>query len=163
MRLSQYIAGLAYVADYLDQATHDQLLSAVDEHPWQATVDHQVQVYGYQYNHRVREAYRIGELPAWSTTLALRLHQDGLMASIPNQLVANDYQPGAGIFDHIDQAVFGDVVISVSLGSTCLMCFTPVDGGPSHELLLKPRSLLALSGEARWRWKHGSPGRLSDF
>jgi alkylated DNA repair dioxygenase AlkB len=82
---------------------------------------------------------------------------------LPNQLVANDYQPGAGIFDHIDQAVFGDVVISVSLGSTCLMCFTPVDGGPSHELLLKPRSLLALSGEARWRWKHGIPGRLSDF
>ena len=87
--------------------------------------------------------------------LARRLQQDGYATSVPNQLVANDYQAGIGIFDHIDQAVFGDVVIAVSLGSTCAMRFTRADPELSEELLIEPQSLLVLSGEARWHWKHG--------
>jgi alkylated DNA repair dioxygenase AlkB len=157
------IAGIDYVPEYLDQETHDRLLSAVDEHPWDTWVDHRVQVYGYHYNHKARAAYPIGELPAWVTTVALRLHTDGFVPSVPNQLVINDYRPGAGIFDHMDQAVFGDVVVSISLGSTCVMRFTHSEPEALQELLLEPRSLLSLSGEVRWRWKHGIPGRTSDF
>ena len=106
---------------------HDRLLATVDEHPWQQSMDHRVQVYGYNYNHSLRGAYRIGEIPAWGMALARQLQQDGYAASVPNQLVANEYQAGIGIFDHIDQAVFGDVVIAVSLGSTCAMRFTSAD------------------------------------
>lgn len=157
------ITGIQYLPNYLDQETHDRLLSAVDEHPWQMSFDHRVQVYGYHYNHKVREAYRIGDIPTWAVPLALRLHQDGYIAKTPNQLVANEYLPGQGIFDHQDQAVFGDIVISVSLGSSCVMRFTRADTEASEELLLEPRSVLVLSGEARWDWKHGIPCRASDF
>jgi alkylated DNA repair dioxygenase AlkB len=156
------IAGITYVPDYLDQATHDRLLAAVDEHPWLKSVDRSVQVYGYSYNHSRRAAYRIGELPSWAFALAQRLHDEGYIPRTPNQLVANAYPPGAGVFDHVDQAVFGDVVVSVSLGSTCAMQFTRVDPEATHGLLLAPRSLLVLSGEARWDWKHGIPARMSD-
>jgi alkylated DNA repair dioxygenase AlkB len=156
------IAGIQYVPDYLDQDTHDRLLAAVDERPWQTSVDHGVQVYGYSYNHKQRVAFRIGELPVWAMELAERLHDDGYAGSVPNQLVANAYAPGTGIFDHTDQAVFGDVVIAVSLGSTCVMRFTRLDADAAPELLLEPRSLLVLSGEARWNWRHGIPGRLVD-
>jgi len=156
------ISGIEYVPGYLDQQTHDRLLSAVDQRPWQISGDHRVQVYGYHYDHEKRAAYRIGELPPWATPLARRLRQDGFVPSIPNQLVANDYQPGAGIFDHIDQAVFGNVVVSVSLGSTCVMRFTQSDADGSRDVLLEPRSVLVLSGEARWRWKHSIPSCVSD-
>jgi alkylated DNA repair dioxygenase AlkB len=125
-------------------------------------MDHRVQVYGYNYNHSLRAAYRIGEIPAWGMPLARRLQQDGYAASVPNQLVANEYQAGIGIFDHIDQAVFGDVVIAVSLGSTCAMRFTSADPEASEELFIEPQSLLVLSGEARWHWKHGIPARTAD-
>jgi alkylated DNA repair dioxygenase AlkB len=157
------ITGITYVPRYLDQEIHDRLLATVDEHPWQRSMDHRVQVYGYNYNHSLRAAYRIGEIPAWAMGLARRLQQDGYAASVPNQLVANEYQAGIGIFDHIDQAVFGDVVIAVSLGSTCAMRFTRADPEASEELLIEPRSLLVLSGEARWLWKHGIPARTADF
>jgi alkylated DNA repair dioxygenase AlkB len=81
---------------------------------------------------------------------------------VPNQLVVNDYPLGTGIFDHIDQSVFGDVLISVSLGSTCVMRFTSGASAASEEMLLEPKSLLVLSDESRWAWKHGIPARPSD-
>jgi alkylated DNA repair dioxygenase AlkB len=156
------IAGLQYVPEYLDPATHDRLLTAVDAQPWQMSVDHGVQIYGYRYNHTHREAIRIGELPAWAADLAGRLHRDGLLPAVPDQLVANDYPPGAGIFAHVDQAVFGDTVASVSLGSTCVMRFSGGASGRVEEILLEPRSVLILSGDARWAWKHEIPGRTVD-
>ena len=156
------IEGLQYIPDYLDPKTHDGLLSAVDAQRWLTSVDHGVQVYGYSYNHKAGEAFRVGALPDWATALALRLHAGGFMARVPNQLVANEYQPGSGFFDHIDQPVFGDTVVSVSLASTCIMRFTRSSPDASKELLLEPRSLLVLSGEVRWEWKHGIPARVSD-
>jgi alkylated DNA repair dioxygenase AlkB len=156
------ISGLEYLADYVDRETQDRLLCAVDEHPWQTSVDHRVQIYGYHYSHKQRTAFRIGEIPAWATGVANRLHHDGFVASVPNQLVVNEYQPGNGFFDHIDQSVFGDIVTSISLGSTCVIRFTRSEPDRSTELLLEPGSLLVLSGEARWHWKHGIPARASD-
>jgi alkylated DNA repair dioxygenase AlkB len=156
------IPGIQYVPHYIDERTQDQLVTVVDQSPWQLSARHRVQVYGYHYNHRQRAAYRIGELPLWSVAIAERLQRDGFVPTTPNQLVANDYDPGVGIFDHVDQAVFGDVVVSVSLGSTCVMRFTQAEPEASRELLLEPGSVLVLSGEARWDWKHGIPDRLSD-
>jgi alkylated DNA repair dioxygenase AlkB len=101
------IAGLRCVPEYLDSETHGRLLAAVDLHPWQMSVDHGVQVYGYHYDHARRAAYRIGELPQWASDLAVCLCRDGLLPSVPDQMVANEYQPGTGIFAHADQSVFG--------------------------------------------------------
>jgi alkylated DNA repair dioxygenase AlkB len=161
--MSPSITGLQYFPDYLDEQTHDSLLTAVDGHRWQASVDHGVQVYGHHYDHSRREAYRIGDLPPWVHDLARRLHRDGLMPGVPDQMVANDYPPGAGIFAHVDQEVFGGTVASVSLGSTCVMQFSQTDSDRTEELLLEPRSVLVLSGDARWAWKHGIPARSVDI
>jgi alkylated DNA repair dioxygenase AlkB len=156
------ILGLRCVPEYLDPETHDRLLAAVDAHLWLTSVDHRVQIYGYRYSHARREAYRIGELPPWARDLAERLWRDGLAPKVPDQVVANDYPPGSGMFAHVDQHVFGDTIVSVSLGSTCVMRFT--NGAPERveELLLEPRSALILSGDARWTWKHEIPARAID-
>lgn len=156
------IAGLQYVAEYLEPGTHDRLLAAVDLYPWQMSVDHGVQVYGYRYSHAKRAAFRIGELPSWASDLAVRLRRDGFLPDVPDQLVANDYRPGTGIFAHVDQAVFGDTIASVSLGSTCVMRFSDGESNRVEELLLEPRSVLVLSGEARWAWTHEIPARAVD-
>jgi alkylated DNA repair dioxygenase AlkB len=157
------IAGLTYVPEWVERDAHDRLLAAADEHEWRTTFDHRVQVYGYNYDHPARSAYRIGDIPEWAAAIATRLHRDGLFADAPNQLVVNDYPPGTGIFDHQDQAVFGDVVVSLSLGSACVMRFTRNEPARAEEILLEPRSLLVMTGEARWDWKHGIPARASDL
>lgn len=156
------IEGLRYVAAYLDEEEHDRLLAAVDEQPWQTSVDHGVQIYGYRYNHRSRAVLSIGGLPPWAIDLAVRLQRDGLVATLPDQMVANEYHPGSGLFAHVDQSVFGDTVASVSLGSTCVMRFSNGADGRTEELLLEPRSALILTGEARWAWTHEIPARSVD-
>jgi alkylated DNA repair dioxygenase AlkB len=156
------VQGLQYVPDFLDRSTHDSLLASVDLAPWLWSVDHGVQIYGYRYQHSTRSVFRIGELPSWSTDLALRLHGDGFLPSVPDQMVVNNYKPGSGIFAHIDQDAFGDTVASVSLGSTCVMQFSRVGADHEEEILLEPGSLLLLSGEARWGWRHGIPARTVD-
>ena len=84
------INGVEYVPGYLSQDANERLLSAVDEHAWQMSVDHRVQVHGYQYHYKTRAAYRIGELPPWAARLAPRGHHDGFIRSVPNQIVANE-------------------------------------------------------------------------
>ena len=157
------ITGLRYVPEYLDEETHQQLLAAADVQPWIRSVDHGVQMYGYRYHHATRSAFRIGELPSWAGDLAVRLWRDGLMPRVPDQMVANEYPPGAGIFAHVDQDVFGDTVASVSLGSSCVMQFAQDSTEGTRELLLEPRSVLVLTGEARWGWSHGIPARAVDM
>lgn len=156
------IRGLQYIPDYLDVAAHDRLLTDVDSQPWLTSVGHRVQIYGYNYNRQNQSAFRIGDLPPWVTGLAARLCDDGLLAKVPNQMVANDYQPGTGIFAHTDQDAFGESVASVSLGSGCVMRFSHDASGRTEDVLLEPRSVIVLTDDARWAWRHEIPARIAD-
>ena len=79
----------------------------------------------------------------------------------PEQMIVNEYLPGQGIANHIDHALhFGPVVASLSLCSGVLMRFRYND--QERELWLEPRSLLVLSGPARWAWSHGIAKRKGD-
>jgi alkylated DNA repair dioxygenase AlkB len=160
--MRQPIPGLRYIRAYLESATHDRLFDVVDAEPWLMSVDHRVQIYGYGYHHAKRAAHRVRDLPPWACDLAERLCRDGLVPAVADQLVVNDYPPGTGIFPHVDQAVFGDTVASVSLGSSCVMQFTHAASARVEEVFLEPRSVLVLSGEARWHWRHEIPARLVD-
>src|SRR5262249_42740034 len=77
-----------------------------------------------------------------------------------DQLIVNEYLPGQGITPHIDCVpCFGPVVVSLSLSSACVM---ELSRGAEHlSLLLRPRSLLVLGGEARQAWRHAIVARRS--
>ncbi|KAI0068491.1 hypothetical protein BV25DRAFT_1866504 [Artomyces pyxidatus] len=82
------------------------------------------------------------------------------------QAIINLYRPGEGISPHVDLLRrFGDGIIGVSLGSGCVMDFCRAQGGGGSEMwdvYLPERSVLVLSGEARYGWTHGIEGRLED-
>lgn len=73
-----------------------------------------------------------------------------------------------GICAHVDLMRFEDGIAIVSLESSCVMHFTKVgqphcdaaNGGKSHPpttripVYLTPGSLVLISGEARYSWKH---------
>src|SRR4030095_15698637 len=107
------IGGLRCVPNYLDTEEHDRLLAAANENSWQRTGRRGVQIYGYSYNHVKGGIYRVEDLPDWVSGLTERLWRDGLMASVPDQMVANEYSAGSCIFAHVDWAIYAEAIVSV--------------------------------------------------
>lgn len=72
-----------------------------------------------------------------------------------------DFHIYVGIPAHIDtHSVFEDTILSLSLGSTCMMDFKR--GEEKLSLLLPSRSILVMSEESRYSWSHGICPRYSD-
>ena len=152
------IPGLTYIPDFITQDEESALINNIDEQPWLNDLKRRVQHYGYKYDYKARavtdDAY-LGTLPEWIDPVGQKIPFQ------PDQVIVNEYMPGQGISAHIDCVpCFGDTVASLSLGSGAVMQFT--NGSERQELYLKPRSLVVLSGEVRYKWTHAIPARKSD-
>ena len=161
------IRGLQYVEDYIEPNQHDRLLAQIDEQQWLDDLKRRVQHYGFKYDYRARKVnhdMRIGELPEWLKKLSENLYKDGHMPEVADQVIVNEYQPGQGIASHIDcEPCFKDTIVSLSLGSDCVMNFTnKFNKKKKIPVWLEPRSIVVLSSEARHDWLHGIPARKSD-
>ena len=160
------ISGLNYVAGFVAESDEARLLNAVDAMTWLADLKRRVQHYGYRYDYKARRvdsSMYLGPLPGWAQRLSTRLVAEGHMATAPDQLIVNEYLPGQGITAHVDCVpCFGPVVCSVTLGSPCNMELSAVDGDGVETLRLERGSLLVLTGEARYKWRHAIPGRKTD-
>ncbi|RXW15397.1 hypothetical protein EST38_g10458 [Candolleomyces aberdarensis] len=117
-----------------------------------------------------------------SSTHALLFPSKPTMA---RQAIINLYEPGDGITPHVDLlGRYADGIIGVSFGSGCVMRFDKVStpttpsSGPEDDaedppepepertrwdLHLPKRSVIVLSGEARYDWTHGDGRRRSGF
>ena len=160
------IAGLSYIPNYTDESTEAALLKIIDGQPWMNDLKRRVQHYGWRYDYKARNVtsdLRIGALPDWLQSYAVRLQQGGVFAETPDQVIINEYLPGQGISAHIDCVpCFANTIVSLSLGSPCVMDFTHATTGEKQSQLLEPRSLLVLSGDARYVWQHAIAGRKTD-
>lgn len=159
------ISGLTRYVRWLNEDAQLAVLEAVDAAEWSTALRRRVQHYGARYDYGSRRISTIEEappLPYWSRELIERFRSEGLSDQTFNQVIVNEYLPGQGIAPHIDrQDVFGEQVISISLGSACVMTFSrPSDG--ERDLLLEPGDLLLLRGEARHRWRHQIKPRKTD-
>ncbi|MES2792295.1 MAG: alpha-ketoglutarate-dependent dioxygenase AlkB [Planctomycetota bacterium] len=160
------VIGLRYIPEFISCEQHDELLRQIDAELWLTDLKRRVQHYGYKYNYKSRsvdQAMRIGPLPAWAEALGEMLCKQGLMSENPDQVIVNEYEPGQGIANHIDCVpCFADTIISLSLGSACLMELTNKATDQVIPVLLEPRSLIVLQEDARFVWTHGIPARKSD-
>ena len=160
------ISGLTYTPDFITPTEEQELLQTIDAQPWLTDLKRRVQHYGWKYDYtarRVDETMRLGHLPEWLMALCQRLEQQGHFPKLPDQVIINEYQPGQGIAPHIDCVpCFEETIASLSLGSPCVMDFTHANTGEKTSRLLEPRSLLLISGDARYQWKHGIAARKSD-
>lgn len=87
----------------------------------------------------------------------------GIFDRKPEQIIINEYEPGQGIYPHVDQRNhFGKVVVSISLGSQCIMDFVNLETKEAHQALLLPRSICVLTGDARYKYTHGIARRKND-
>lgn len=160
------IPGLKYIPDYVTQKQHDALLEHVDMSVWSNELKRRVQHYGYKYDYKLRsinESMKVGDLPPWATEVTEKLVADKLVSEKPDQLIVNEYVPGQGISYHVDCVpCFKDTIISLSLGSAAVMEFMNLSTKQVLSLILEPRGLLVLEGEARYGWMHRIPARRED-
>ena len=160
------VDGLKYVPKFVSASDESALLAAVDTEPWLSDLKRKVKHYGYRYDYKTRKvdpSMYLGSLPKWIRPLAARLVSEGHMNTAPDQMIVNEYLPGQGISSHMDCVpCFGPVLCSLSLGSHCMINLARVENGEKLSLLLEPRSLLVLSGDARYKWRHAIPARKTD-
>lgn len=80
-----------------------------------------------------------------------------------DMVVLNRYEGSnkQGIGRHIDANGFGHTVISYTFKSGTIMRFTRPNHDPV-DVYVEPRSLYIMTNEARSKWAHEMPGRLSD-
>ena len=82
-----------------------------------------------------------------------------------NQITVNVYEPGEGIGSHVDTpSAFDDGLISLSLNGGVVMEFRKHGSADKTKKLvfLPPRSLLLMSGPARYEWEHMIVTRMTD-
>ena len=160
------IEGLTYLPNYLSKQEENALIELIDAQNWLTDLKRRVQHYGYKYDYRSRRidtSMKIGQLPDWLESLAKRLYTEGVFKSAPDQVIVNEYTIGQGITHHIDcEPCFEDTIVSISLGSSCVMDFKNPKTDEKIPLLLQPRSVVILKGESRYDWEHGIAARKSD-
>lgn len=72
------------------------------------------------------------------------------------ECLLNRYAPGAVIQPHCDKPVW-ERVIGVSLGTPATMVFRDPRSGEERPVVLPPRSMYLLAGDARHVWHHALP------
>ena len=164
------INGLTYIEDCISDEEHANLISTIDNITWMSSLKRRVQHYGYVYDYKNAASFvasnknnYIGELPDFLQELGKRLVDEKIFLQQPDQVIVNEYLPGQGIANHIDCVpCFGDTVVSLSLGSQCVMDFKRIGKTEIVYKLLKPKSIVIMKGEARYDWSHGIRKNMSD-
>lgn len=167
LKNAKEILGLEIYPDFIDRKTETELLKLIDNSIWLNDLSRRVQHYGFKYDYKARKidnSFFIGQLPKWLTEIALKIYDEKYINFIPDQAIINEYESGQGIAPHIDcEPCFGDAIISLSLGSSCVMNFEQEPHSKDKvELFLEPRTLLAMKKESRYNWYHGIPQRKND-
>ena len=162
-------SGVTYAAAFLTGSECEDLLSQIDARPWMNDLKRRVQHFGWRYDYSSRvvtEEMKTEPLPGFILKIARELNVRGWFASIPDQVIVNEYEPGQGIAPHIDRDCFGPSVATLSLGDWWPMQFTPLGRSAvateSEEIFLDVGSMLILQGDARTRWMHGIVKRRTD-
>jgi alkylated DNA repair dioxygenase AlkB len=119
----------------------------------------QVVSFGYRYDYGRRQVVDTSPMPDFLAPLRQKIAVAfGGSAAAFEQVLINEYRPGAGIGWHRDKAEFGEVV-GVSLLAPCSLRFRRRSGETwdRASLNVAPRSGYLLSGPSRVDWQHSIP------
>ena len=152
--------GLSYFPGYITKDEEKYFIDFINQQDWNSDLKRRTQHYGYKYPYDTKDKLiKTTPIPKEFIPLIERLNKQ--FGRVFDQVIVNEYLPGQGISGHIDHPkLFKDTVISLSLGSPCIMNFEMEDD--KVEKVLDERSLVVLRDEARYKWKHSIPSRKSD-
>jgi alkylated DNA repair protein alkB family protein 8 len=153
--------GLTVLYDRVTPEREHAIITYLDSQPWSTELSRRTQHYGVAYNYQSRNLHvtpappLAGEVQVVAQWVSDNHIMDG---TGPVQCIVNEYYRDQGIAPHIDREVFGDTVVGLSLGADAVMEFTR--GDQTYFAWLPRRSLMIMTGEARYQWKHSIPKRV---
>ncbi|XP_012286796.1 alkylated DNA repair protein alkB homolog 8 [Orussus abietinus] len=161
--------GLTLIEDFVTEEEEDALLRSISWHqddvPSSELKHRQVKHFGYEFRYDTNNVdcnNPIVPIPEEYEYLQSRFKERNCGKYTFDQLTINRYLPGQGIPPHIDtHSAFEDTILSLSLGSSSVMDFKR--GDMKAMIFLPARSLLVMSGEARYAWSHGICPRHNDI
>ncbi|XP_078043753.1 tRNA (carboxymethyluridine(34)-5-O)-methyltransferase alkbh8 [Augochlora pura] len=164
----EFPPGLKLIENIITEEKENHLLDTIDwtnEESVSCDLKHRkVKHFGYEFQYNsngVNPDMPITPIPQEYKFLQMLFKQYHNVPYEYDQLTINHYLSGQGIPPHVDtHSVFEDSILSLSLGSAYVMDFKRDDKKIS--ILLPPRSLLIMSGEARYAWSHGICPRHND-
>jgi len=152
--------GLKIIEDFLSKEEEKSLLDKIENGGWEGDGEkiRRVQQFGVRYDyktHQVDHEAKAPEIPKFLHFLIERISP--FISTAIRQVFVNEYVHHQGIGPHIDPPdTFGPEIFGVSLGSPAVMRFSREEYD-NVNVLLNPRSLLIMSGESRYLWKHEIP------
>jgi alkylated DNA repair dioxygenase AlkB len=159
------VPGFAYYENVFTPMEEEDLLAHIAGNAvlWEQDFSRRAQRYGYRYDYNTNTVARLRPLPDWLAAWAVHLRDAGWMRTLADQATVQEYGPGAGISDHIDdRRCFGPEIVTLSLLAPCVYRLSDPKTKVTFEQLILPRSAVLLAGQARSYWKHGIPARKSD-
>ena len=166
------IPGLLYQADFISHAEETGLLAFVDSQPWDTSIKRRVQHYGATFNYTTKKidspsVDRVRCIPSdFFFRIKNFLGAHGILSPNLSQLTVNEYLAHVGISQHCDtHSVIGDVLVVISVGGGVDFDMRkPISdvAGTTRNLWIAGRSLLVMTGEARYGWTHGIARRARD-
>jgi alkylated DNA repair dioxygenase AlkB len=157
--------GFRYHPDILSFEEEEALVRELAELPFKPfdfqgfLANRQVVSFGYRYDYNSRAVVEAAPFPSFLASLREKAAAIfGRQADAFQQVLINQYRPGAGIGWHRDKAQF-DEVVGVSLLAPCSLRFRRKAGETwdRASLTVEPRSAYLLSGPARTKWEHSIP------
>ena len=171
------ISGLYYFPEFLGSAAQRELVDWIDDDDrkgdWCEDLKRRVLHYGWRYDYRAKTTNeKLGLLPDILTKIAGRLAVlrlpggTRLFSQVPDQVLVNEYDNSRpkdkpkpqGIALHTDRTdCFDRTVATISLGDDWEMKLQPIKGTPNQagRIMLMRGSALIMTGDARFKWKHG--------
>jgi alkylated DNA repair dioxygenase AlkB len=164
LALSTGVPGMTLVLNAITRDEEEMLRQCVYAAQWSRELARRTQQYGPRFDYATHKLKtpRVA-MPPWAyaaITALYRANVYGAHEPLPRQLIVNEYEPGQGIGMHVDDAVFGEPVVSLSLCARTSMDFDC--GGARLKLDLPRRSALVLRDAARCAWRHGIAARRVD-
>ena len=151
-----------YISDYITKEEEKAIFYILERLPWNDDLKRRTQQYGWKYPYKTKDKLEeTTPIPDELEPLCKRLSESFNMEF--DQLLVNEYEPGQGISAHVDHPkLFEEIVISISMGGSCMMVFENKEDGEKIDVFLEPRSMVALMDDFRYKWTHSIPARKSD-
>jgi alkylated DNA repair dioxygenase AlkB len=158
--------GFRYLGDLLSAEEEDALARELEALPFAPFDFHgyeanrRVVGFGFRYDYSRREVVEAPPVPSFLEPLRLKIGEafDRRPAEAFEQVLINEYRPGAGIGWHRDKPQFAEVV-GVSLLAPCNFRLRRKSGDAwdRFSLTVEPRSAYLMTGPSRTVWEHSIP------
>lgn len=161
---SEWPEGFSYFPDFLSEIEEAELLRHIEPLEFAPFEFHgyfgkrRIVAYGWDYDFGSRQASVTAPMPDFLLPIRDRAAATAqLAADALVEAMVTEYSPGAPIGWHRDVPQF-ETILGISLASSCRMRLKPYRAeGKIVSVMLEPRSLYIISGDARWKFQHSIP------